>query len=76
MSKPLSASTESNAIRTKLLKAGVRNLKEFGYPSVDEKNILTDMIFKEFFRSMLKDNLGKGADKDINALLAELGTPL
>ena len=69
-------STEGNAVRAKLIKAGVRNLKEFGYPDVDEKNILTDMIFKEFFRSMLKDNLGKGADKEINALLAELGTPL
>lgn len=60
-------------MRDKLIAAGVRNLKEFGYPSVDSKNILTDDLFKEFFRSMLKDNLGKGADKDINALLAELG---
>lgn len=63
-------------MREKLIQAGVRNLKEFGYPDVDATNILTDMIYKEFFRSMLKDNLGKGADKDINALMAELGPAL
>ena len=59
-------------MRDKLIAAGVRNLKEFGYPSVDATNILTDEIYRRFFKSMLKDNLGKGADKDINALLAEL----
>lgn len=60
-------------IRNKLLAAGVRNLKEFGYPHVNVDNILTDEIYKAFFVSMLRDNLGKGADKDIKALLAELG---
>lgn len=60
-------------MRDRLIKAGVRNLKEFGYPHVDEKNILTDDIYKQFFISMLNDNLGKGADKDIKALLSELG---
>ena len=58
--------------RAKLINAGVRNLKEFGYPSVNTKNILTDLLFKSFFVSMLKDNLGKGADKEINVLLTEL----
>jgi hypothetical protein len=61
------------AIRASLIKAGVRNLKEFGYPMVNEKNILTDDVFKRFFVSMLRDNLGKGADDTINALLKELG---
>lgn len=63
--------------RDGLIHAGVRNLREYGYPDVNPKNILTDMIYKEFFRSMLKDNLGKFAstDRDINALLKEIGPP-
>jgi len=37
----------------KLIEAGIRNLKEFGYPSVTEENILTDDIYKAFFERML-----------------------
>lgn len=59
-------------IRARLIAAGVSNLKEFGYPGVNAENILTDMVFANFFRSMLEDNLGKGADDAINALMAEL----
>lgn len=58
--------------REKLIAAGVRNLKEFGYPSVTPKNILTDYIFRRFFKSMLEDNLGKGADLTIAELLNEI----
>lgn len=67
---PLSAS-----IRAQLIKAGVANLKEFGYPSVTASNILTDDIFKRFFKSMLEDNLGKGSavhDEQIKQLLKEV----
>jgi len=46
-------------IKEHLIKAGVKNLKEFGYPDVDDKNILTDEVYKEFFKSMLHDNLGQ-----------------
>ena len=60
-------------IRGKLISAGVGNLKEYGYPSVNAENILTDEIYKAFFVSMLKDNFGKGVDKEIRALLDELG---
>jgi hypothetical protein len=58
-------------IRTHILKAGVKNLKEFGYPDVTAETILTDEFYKEFFRSMLNDNLGhdKRADVVINELL-------
>jgi hypothetical protein len=42
-------------IRQKLIMAGVRNLKEFGYPNVDSANILTDYVFRQFFLSMLED---------------------
>jgi hypothetical protein len=59
-------------MRDKLIAAGVKNLREFGYPSCTAENILTDDIFKAFFVGMLKDNKGKGADKEIDALLAEL----
>ena len=61
-------------IRESLLLAGVRNLKEFGYGAVNTTNILTDMVFARFFKSMLEDNLGNGAayDKEINALIVEI----
>lgn len=61
-------------IRVKLIKAGVQNLKEFGYPHVDVENILTDQIYAGFFISMLKENLGhsKAIDTEINKLLAEI----
>ena len=61
-------------IREKLIEAGVKNLKEFGYPSVDSKNILTDVVYSAFFIRMLKDNLGvnKDIDKEINILLKEI----
>lgn len=62
-----------NPIRQKLIKAGVKNLREFGYPSCDEANILTDEIYKRFFESMLEENLGHSAavDVEINQLLKE-----
>ena len=66
--------TADKVIRAALLKAGVRNLKEFGYPQVTEVNILHDDIFRRFFHSMLKDNLGKGTaaqEAEIKKLLAE-----
>lgn len=56
-------------LKKKLIEAGVRNLKEFGYPSVDKDNILTDEVYAEFFKSMLNDNKGKGVDNEIDELL-------
>ena len=52
--------------------AGVRNLKEFGYPDVTVENITKDMILSAFFKSMLEDSKGKGADTEIESLLAEI----
>jgi hypothetical protein len=59
-------------IQEKLIKAGVKNLKTFGYPQVDDKNILTDMIYSQFFLGMLEDNKGHDSsiDKEIDALIA------
>ena len=61
-------------IREHLLKAGVKNLKEFGYSEVTTETILTDIIYKGFFQSMLIDNLGniKQVDEVINQLLSEV----
>lgn len=44
-------------IREKVIAAGVKNLKEFGYPDVNEHNILTDEVYSQFFESMLRDNI-------------------
>lgn len=61
-------------IREKLLRAGVANLKEFGYPNVNTVNILTDPIYSAFFLSMLRDNKGKvpQADPIISELIGEI----
>lgn len=47
-------------IEDRLIAAGVRNLKEYGYPGVTAENICTDYVFKAFFVAMLNDNLGQG----------------
>lgn len=64
-------------IREHLLWAGVNNLKEFGYPEVTTETILTDEVYKEFFKSMLNDSLGnaKQIDEVINQLLSEFEKP-
>ena len=59
-------------VRAKLIAAGVKNLREFGYPDVNDKNILTDIIYSAFFKQMLKDNIGKGLDVPITSLLEEM----
>lgn len=63
-----------NNLREKLLAAGVRNLKEFGYPTVDQQSIITDDIYSVFFERMLQDSKGrsKGMDIEIDALLMEI----
>jgi len=53
-----------------LINAGVSNLKEFGYPDVNEDNILTDMVYSAFFKSMLEDN--KGKRKEVDAAIDEI----
>ena len=55
-----------------LIAAGVKHLKEYGYPNVTAENILTDRIYSAFFKSMLEDNMGKGVDTAIKGLLDAL----
>jgi len=59
-------------IKDKLIEAGVKNLKDYGYPAVDKENILTDIIYSGFFLSMLRENLGQGIDAPINELIEEI----
>lgn len=62
-------------MRERLIRAGVNNLIEFGYPHCNKQNIMTDPIYKEFFRRMLEENKGIRADIDatIDSLLLEIG---
>ena len=62
----------SNSTRAALIAAGVRNLKEFGYPDVSATNILTDRVYSVFFDNMLSENLGRGHDTEIKALRAAI----
>jgi hypothetical protein len=62
-------------IKAHILKNGVRNLVDFGYPSCDSENIMTDPVYSEFFKSALKENLGqstKQVDSVINELLSQI----
>jgi hypothetical protein len=63
-----------NLTQNKLIAAGVKNLKQFGYPDVNKDNILTDAIYSRFLLSMLEDNKGHGVDADIDALIAQIET--
>jgi hypothetical protein len=64
---------KKEGIRSKLISAGVKNMREFGYEYADEQNILTDEVYSKFFVSMLKENKGHSASIDavIDELLAE-----
>lgn len=44
-------------ILERLIAAGVKNLKEFGYPHVTAENILTDDVYRAFFVNMVRDSL-------------------
>jgi hypothetical protein len=43
------------SLRSAIIRAGVKNLKELGYPTVNKDNILTDAVYSLFFRKMLED---------------------
>lgn len=61
-------------IQSRLIKQGVRNLRQFGYPNCTEQNILTDDIYKAFFANMLRENRGQvaAADPAIDELLEQV----
>lgn len=49
----------------KLIAAGVKNLREYGYPDCNKDNITTDIIYKYFFIAILKENKGINESVDI-----------
>lgn len=55
--------------RSKLIDAGVKHLKE-SYPSVNRDNILTDAIYRAFFKAMLEVTL----DDLVDALVRNVGS--
>lgn len=61
-------------LKKKLIRNGVKNLIEFGYPNCNEQNILTDEIYSEFFISMLNENKGNRSDVDkaIDSILEDI----
>ena len=61
-------------IRKSLIQSGVNNLKEFGYEHVTTDNILTDTVYKMFFKKMLQDNLGQleSVDEVINHMMEQV----
>lgn len=61
-------------MRNKIIRSAVKSLREFGYPEVNEDNILTDEVYSVFFIAILKDGLGysKELDTEISRLLEEI----
>lgn len=61
-------------IKKSLISAGIKNLKEFGYPFVTDENILSDIIYSSFFKNMLSDNKGhlSHIDPIIDEMIAEI----
>lgn len=72
-SQPQVGGDDGLGVRSKLVSAGVKNLRQYGYHGCNEDNILTDQIFKAFFATMLRENLGRGYDREISAMLKECG---
>lgn len=65
---------EHSKMKKHILEAGVMNLKIFGYSNATTENILTDEIYKEFFKEMLNSNRGESPDSD--AVIDELLTQI
>ena len=59
-------------VRDHFLKMGVKNLKEFGYPSVTTENILTEYIFRKMFQGMLEDESNITSSKTVESVRLEL----
>lgn len=62
-------------LRQKLIEAGVKNLKTFGYPSANSENILTDYVYRSFFKPMLEEDsnrVTKQLIKVCDGLLADI----
>lgn len=59
-------------IRTRILKRAVLNLKEFGYENCNEDNILTDEVYKIFFKKQLENVQGESKNADVEKVITDL----
>jgi hypothetical protein len=64
-------------MKDQLINAGIKNLKEFGYPDVNKENILTDLIYSQFFKRMLEETKEQYKNNSLlvkycNELLSEI----
>jgi len=57
-------------IKTAILKSGVKNMIEFGYPDVNTESILTDPVYWAFFKEMLEE-LVEGHAETSAAIVAQ-----
>jgi hypothetical protein len=67
-------------VRDKIIDAGVKQLRDFGYPGVTADNILTDRLYRAFFRKQLEGTIdaapGSPAAAECAKLLKEIPTEL
>lgn len=61
-------------IRDSIIRAGVKNLREFGYPKANMDTILTDAVYKAFFAKMLEDNIESSTNPTITFIMKRLLT--
>lgn len=65
---------EPSDFRLQLIKAGVKQLQDFGYVHCNEDLILTDMVYKAFFVKLLRNSKTRcfsGVNEVIDQLLNE-----
>jgi hypothetical protein len=67
-------------MRDKIIDAGVKQLREFGYLGVTVDNILTDKVYRTFFRKQLEGTIDAApsgpAAAECAKLLKEIPTEL
>ncbi len=61
-----------NDIRRRAIESGVRSLREFGYPTVNADNIMTDKVYRAFFRSQLEEAASLGDNSKISDVLRSM----
>jgi hypothetical protein len=61
----------ATTIKDRLIKKGIKKLKQYGFVNVDAGNILTDDVYKHYFIQILHSHLGANgqSDSEIQQLL-------
>jgi hypothetical protein len=67
----------TDEIRNTIIGSVVKGAREFGYPSCNDRNIITDEVYGMFFESQLNDarqhkSCGETVGTVIDGLLAEI----